>query len=350
MIKKRVAVAMSGGVDSSVAAWLLKKQGFEVIGVTMRFGRLSLKENIEDAKHVAEKIGIKHYVFDFSKELDSLIIDNFCQEYLQGRTPNPCIRCNRLIKFDALLKKAKQLNAQFIATGHFARVVYSPDKKIFILKKGLDKQKDQSYFLYRINKEALPYILLPLGNYTKQRVRTIAKNIGIKVADKPGSQEICFIKEDYRDFLKNRLAKAGVKIKPGPIVDLAGKILGTHQGICFYTLGQREGLGIALGYRAYIVKIDKLKNTIVVGKEEDLYSKVLIAEKSSFISMGFPKKSILAKAKIRYNHKEASCRMVPLAKDRIKVEFLKPQRAITPGQSVVFYRGDTLLGGGIIKS
>lgn len=391
--KKRAVVAMSGGVDSSVAAWLLKKQGFEVIGITMCFNlpsplsneqitstsvsKFSAKilthltsrsnihpasrdtsskrpsccgiEDIEDARRVAEKIGIPHYVLNFGKELESKIVDNFCSEYLKGRTPNPCVRCNQFLKFDALLKKAKVFEAEFLATGHYARISYSRKAKRYLLKKGKDGQKDQSYFLYNIKREALPHIIFPLGNYTKQQVRLIAKKIGIKVADKPGSQEICFIKEDYREFLRDRLAKTGVKIKPGPIVDLKGNILGSHKGICFYTLGQREGLGIALGYRAYIVKIDKLSNTIVVGKEEDLYSQSLIVEKPSFTSIDFLKKPILAKAKIRYNHKEASCRIVPLAHDRIKVEFLKPQRAITLGQSVVFYLNDTVLGGGIIQ-
>jgi len=357
-MNKRVVVAMSGGVDSSVAAWLLKKQGYEVIGITMCFnishGRRKKPaccgiEGIEDARRVAEKIGIRHYVLNFSRELESQIINNFCSEYLKGRTPNPCVRCNQFIKFDALLKKARAMDAQFFATGHYARVVYNPKKKKYLLKKGKDKRKDQSYFLYSIKKETLPHILLPLGNYTKKQIRVMARKIGIKVAEKRASQEICFISDDYRDFLKHRLAKRKTNIKPGPIVDTKGKILGRHQGICFYTLGQREGLGIALGHRAYIVKIDVPKNTIIVGRKEELYSKELIAEQSNFISIDFPRKPIHAKAKIRYNHKESSCKVAPLNRNRLKVKFLKPQRAITPGQSVVFYNQDTLLGGGIIQ-
>lgn len=359
MIKKRVVVAMSGGVDSSVAAWLLKKQGHEVIGITMCFNISSGSrkrpsccgiEGIEDARRVAEKIGIPHYVLNFGKELESKVIDNFCSEYLKGRTPNPCVRCNQFLKFDLLLNKARVLGAEFLATGHYARIGYDKKSKKYLLKKGRDPQKDQSYFLYNIRKDALGHILFPLGNYNKQQVRKIAKKIGIKVADKPGSQEICFIKEDYRDFLKDRLSKISTEIKPGPIVDLQGKILGRHNGICFYTLGQREGLGIALGHRAYIVKIDKPTNTITLSKEEDLYSKGLVADSLNFLNRDFSNKPLIAKAKIRYNHKEADCRLTPLSRNQIKVEFLKAQRAITPGQSVVFYKKDIVLGGGIIKN
>ncbi|MBM3251543.1 MAG: tRNA 2-thiouridine(34) synthase MnmA [Candidatus Omnitrophica bacterium] len=354
--KKRVVVAMSGGVDSSVAAWLLKKQGYEVIGITMCFdishGRRKKPaccgiEGIEDARRVAEKIGIPHYVLNFVRELESQIINNFCREYLKGRTPNPCVRCNQFIKFDALLKKARGFDAEFLATGHYARLVWSLKNSGYILKKGKDKQKDQSYFLYRIKKQVLPYLLFPLGNYTKAQIRVIAKKIGIKVADKPASQEICFIDTNYREFLKTRI-NANL-IKPGPIVDIRGDVIGQHKGICFYTLGQREGLGIALGYRAYIVKIDASKNVIVVGEDKDLFSKELIADKPNFISINSLKKPILAKSRIRYNHKEAPCLVIPLKGNRLKVEFPQPQRAITPGQSVVFYQKDTVLGGAIIQ-
>ena len=355
---KRVVVAMSGGVDSSVAAWLLKKEGYEVIGITMCFNishgprkrpACCGIEGIQDAKRVAEKIDIPHYVLNFGKELESQVIDNFCSEYLRGRTPNPCVRCNQYLKFDSLLKKAKTFDADFLATGHYARVVYSHKNKRYLLKKGKDKRKDQSYFLHSIKKEVLPFILMPLGNYTKPKIRTIAKKIGIKVADKPGSQEICFIDKDYRDFLKRRLSQKKINIKSGPIVNKEGKVLGEHKGICFYTLGQREGLGIALGRRAYITKIDVSKNTIAVGENEELFSDGLIAEKTNFISVDFPRKIIPAKVKIRYNHKETACRITPLGKNRVKVKFSQPQRAVTSGQSSVFYSGDMLLGGGIIQ-
>lgn len=356
--KRRVVVAMSGGVDSSVAAWLLKKQGYEVIGITMCFNishsdrkRPSCcgLEGIQDAKRVAEKIGIPHYVLNFNKELESKIIDDFCMEYLRGRTPNPCVRCNQYLKFHSLLKKAKGFGADFLATGHYARIDYNRRYRRFVLRKGIDKEKDQSYFLYRIKKQALPYILMPLGNYTKKQVRQIAKKIGIKVADKRASQEICFIDKDYREFLKSRLSKKNIKIKPGSIIDTKGRILGEHQGICFYTLGQREGLGVALGHRAYIINIDVGQNTIILGKEEELYAKGLIAEKANLIGATSFQKPISAKVKIRYNHREVSCRVASLNRNSMKIIFSKPQRAVTPGQSAVLYDKDIILGGGIIK-
>jgi tRNA-specific 2-thiouridylase len=358
MKRERVVIAMSGGVDSSVAAWLLKKQGYEVIGVTMCFNISHTNrrrpsccgvEGIEDAKRVAEKIDISHYVLNFNRELENHIINNFCREYLKGRTPNPCIRCNQFLKFDSLLKKARMFGAKFLATGHYAQVVYNRRRKRFILKKAKDRQKDQSYFLYSIKKRVLPYILMPLGNYTKREVRNIAERIGLKIAQKRASQEICFVDTDYRRFLRYRLSQMGIEVKPGPIIDTKGRILGQHQGVCFYTLGQRQGLGLALGYRAYIVKIDVHKNSIVLGKEQELYSKGLIAEQSNFICIDFPHRPIFANVKIRYNHIQIPCRIIPLDRRRVKVEFFKPQKAVTPGQSAVFYHRDKLLGGGIIQ-
>ena len=364
--KKRVIVAMSGGVDSSVAAYLLKKRGYEVIGVSMRFSTVGTgaagrrkktalcgTENIKDAKKVCQTLGIRHYTLNFAKNLKEKVIDDFCKEYLRGRTPNPCVRCNQFLKFDILLNKAKQMDAQFFATGHYVRIVYSRKLDRYLLKRGKDKQKDQSYFLYGIKKKNLPNILMPLGNYTKKQVRAIAKKAGLKVATKTASQEICFINTDYREFLKHRLPQMKVKmaagIKPGSVINAEGEVLGEHQGICFYTLGQRGGLGIALGYRAYVIKIDAKKNTIVVGKEDQLYSSGLIAERINLIGMDFSKKPFFAKVKIRYNHKQVSCRIIPFNKKLLKIEFLKPQRAVTPGQSVVFYDRDVLLGGGIIQ-
>jgi len=366
-MKNRVVVAMSGGVDSSVAAALLKHQGYEVIGITMCFNLPDSTtkrptccglQGIEDARRVAHKLEIKHYVLNFSRVLGEKVIKDFCREYLKGRTPNPCVRCNQYIKFDALLKKAISLGAGFLATGHYARIEKSHQSPVtshqYFLKKAKDKKKDQSYFLYRLNQTQLKAVLFPLGNYTKDEVRKIAREFALPVADKLASQEICFLPDsDYRNFLKTRISAAGgsafggkTDIKPGSILDKEGNILGQHKGIAFYTIGQREGLGIARGYPLYVVKINPKNNSITVGKKEEVYADEFFIKDVHFV-LKPRKKKVALRVRIRYNHPEAPARVMFL-QDKIKIRFKKPQFAVTPGQSAVFYDKDTVLGGGII--
>jgi len=382
-MKERVVVAMSGGVDSSVAAALLKEQGYEVIGITMCFNLPDSTtkrpsccgiQGIEDAKRVAHKLGIKHYVLNFSKVLKERVIKDFCREYLKGRTPNPCVRCNQFIKFDALLKKALSLGAKYLATGHYARIEKIPNPNgltpltmalkrsrsaksqipKYLLKKAKDLHKDQSYFLYRLGQGQLKHILFPLGNYTKDEVRKMAREFALPVADKLASQEICFLPgADYRSFLKAQISAAGgsalggkTDIKPGPVIDKEGKILGTHKGIACYTVGQREGLGIARGYPLYVIKINLKDNSITAGRKEDVYAKEFLLRGAHFIFRPL-KKRVALKVRIRYNHPEAAAKVI-FSKHKARVIFNEPQFAVTPGQSAVFYAQDTVFGGGII--
>jgi tRNA-specific 2-thiouridylase len=352
-MKERVVVAMSGGVDSAVAAALLKEKGYGVIGLTMCFNLPDSKskrpnccsaQGIEDARRVAHKLGIKHYVLNMQKDLSKIVIRDFCRQYLAGRTPNPCVRCNQYLKFGILLEKALSLDARFLATGHYCRIV-----KVgagYRLRKAKDLKKDQSYFLYRLNQRQLRHIMFPLGEYTKDAVRKTAKKFGLAIADKLASQEICFIPDmDYRKFLKNQM---GICVRPGPIVNQQGKVLGEHQGVAFYTIGQRQGLGIAMGYPVYITKIDSKKNQITIGNKQEVLAIEFLAKELHFIS-ATPKKEFAAKVKIRYNHQEAPATLTPVA-TKMKVRFKTPQFAITAGQSAVFYdAGDHLLGGGIIE-
>jgi len=343
---------MSGGVDSSVAAALLKKQGYEVIGITMCFNlaaNAGVKpsccglDGIEDARRVCHKLGIRHYVINLDKDFYRQVILDFYQEYLSGKTPNPCVRCNQFIKFNILFKKAINLGAQFLATGHYARIVES--KEGYLLKKARDLKKDQSYFLYRLNKAQLKRIIFPLGNFTKQQVRRIASGFKLCVAEKQDSQEICFLPNGkYRDLIKGKRPDS---IKPGHLVDKEGNILGMHQGIVNYTIGQRHGLGITTGYPLFVTEINAKNNRIIVGRRQDACKICFLIKNKHFISKPF-KKKVEIKVRIRYNHKEMPAAVYPV-KDKLKVIFKKPQFAITPGQSAVFYSKDTVLGGGIIE-
>ncbi len=355
-MKKRVVVAMSGGVDSSTAAGILIKQGYEVIGISMKlsnFGEVSESgccgiRGIDDARRVAQKLGIPFYALNYEKEFENKVITYFCQEYINGHTPNPCIICNEKIKFGSLLNRAKSLGADYIATGHYARVEYDSSSKRYLLKKGKDIEKDQSYFLFSLSQEQLSLCLFPLGDYTKNEVRQLAKEFGLKVYNKPASQEICFIPDnDYRKFLRTQV-KSDV-FKPGPIVDMNRKILGEHQGIAFYTIGQRKGIG-AYQKPFYVTAIDKEKNTIVVGEERKLYQDSLIAKNVNWIEnyISDNLKSRKLKIRIRYKHSETEATIFPITNGKVEIKFAQPQRAITPGQAVVFYDDDTVIGGGWI--
>ena len=361
-VKKRVFVAMSGGVDSSVAAALLKNEGYEVIGLTMCFsaaGEPAFDGNpletetkkpsccglsgIEDARRVAYKLGVRHYVINLNKDFSAKVIDNFCREYLSGRTPNPCVRCNQFIKFGILLQKALDLGAQFLATGHYARIVKT--RQGYLLKKAKDLKKDQSYFLYRLNQEQLERIIFPLGNYTKAQVRGMAHDFKLDVAEKQDSQETCFLPDGgYEDLFTS---KGLSRPKAGDLIDKNGDILGKHKGIPFYTIGQRQGLGIAKGYPLYVTRINAKNNQITLSSREDACKKEFLVKKVHFLSKPF-KKKVEIKVKIRYNHKESPAVAYPV-KDGLKICFKHPQFAITPGQSAVFYQKDTVLGGGIIE-
>ncbi|MDP8266509.1 MAG: tRNA 2-thiouridine(34) synthase MnmA [Candidatus Aceula meridiana] len=355
--QKTVFVAMSGGVDSSVAAALLKKKGYKVVGVTMCFNISSSQgkrpsccgaEAIEEAKRAAQVLDIPHYVLSFGDDLQKYVIDDFVKEYLDARTPNPCVQCNRMVKFGSLLKKVKLMGADFLATGHYARADYSKTRRRFELKKGKDKKKDQGYFLYKIQKENLSSILFPLGGLKKKKVRLLAKKLHLPSAERRESQDICFIpKGSYQEFIQDRLGKKA--FKPGEICDFKGNVLGQHKGIAFYTIGQRDKLGIAVGKPVYVYRIDKTTNTIFVGDKKCLLAHGLIAEDVNFVSMNIPKKKIEVQIKIRYNQPEVKAWLSQDKGGRVRVDFYTPQMAVTPGQSVVFYRKDIILGGGIIK-
>lgn len=353
---KKIAVAMSGGVDSSVAAAMCaEKYGKEnVFGLTMRlfcYGEMISSdksccslEAINDARKVCDKIGIRHYVIDLEEEFKKEVIENFIAEYQNGRTPNPCIKCNELIKFDSLLQKAFELGADFLVTGHYARIDCNIKSRTCSLFKGLDKLKDQSYFLYTMNQSQLAHVLLPLGVLTKISVRKLAEKYELTVSKKKESQDICFITDGVSDFLKDKTS-----YKQGNIVLKDGTIVGKHSGLPFYTIGQRKGLGGGFNRPMYIISLDKEKNRITVGGEKDLLRSELIMKRISWISDIPPKLPFSCMGKVRYQNNETNCTIID-SPNGFAVKFAKPQKAITPGQSVVFYFKDEVIGGGIIEA
>ncbi|KPK74983.1 MAG: hypothetical protein AMJ89_05085 [candidate division Zixibacteria bacterium SM23_73] len=357
-------VAMSGGVDSSLAASLLKEKGYQVVGISMKLwnfkevggnpnpdGRCCSVEALNDARAVCEKMKIPHYVVDFKDVFKREVILNFVEEYNKGRTPNPCIICNTEIKWQCLWEKAKALGADCLATGHYARIKYDEDSRIFLLLKGIDPTRDQSYALWGLSQENLSKTIFPLGELTKKEVRAKAKEHELKVAEKTESQEICFVADDdYPRFIKEWLSNKGQgkKIQPGPIFNLGGEKIGEHRGIPFYTIGQRRGLSIALGKPLYVVRIEADKNALYVGENEDLLKSSFVVSRINWIAFAGLEKEVECRIKIRYQHQPQEGIISPLTKDEVMVKFEKPERAITPGQSAVFYQDDVVLGGGII--
>lgn len=356
MRKLRIMVAMSGGVDSSVAAAILSAEGHEVVGVTLRLvppeisseegGRCCSIWDVEDARRVASQLGIPHYLFNAREDFTKHVIEYFISEYSRGRTPNPCVVCNALIKFRFLVKKARMLGFDLIATGHYARSVFDPKARRFKLLRGVDRDKDQSYFLYRMSQDQLAMTVFPLGNLRKEEVKELAQDFGLHISRKKESQELCFVVgESHGEFVARINPAAG---KEGPILSEDGEVIGKHKGIAFYTVGQRKGLGISSPRPLYVKAIDASKNVIFVCEEEGLWGDKFLVEDPSFISWERAPERFGAEAHIRYKSSGTMASVSRLPDGRLLVEMSEPQRAITPGQSVVFYDGDEVLGGGVI--
>lgn len=352
----KVMIGMSGGVDSSVASTLLKDAGYEVIGATLKLfsnedidekeSRCCSLSDVEDARRVAQKLGFDHFVFNFSEDFKSCVMDKFVCEYERGRTPNPCIDCNKYIKFEKMLTRAMQLECDYIATGHYAQIERDEKSGRFLLKKAADSSKDQSYVLYNLTQYQLSHLLLPLGSLLKSEVRQIAEKKGLVNAKKPDSQDICFVPDgDYAQFIKYRTKK---DFPHGPFVDKDGNTLGEHKGIICYTIGQRKGLGIALGHPAFVVSKDVKTNTVVLGENKDLFSKTLLCDDVNWISIENLAEPMRVSVKTRYKQKEVPATIYPEDGGIVRAEFDEPQRAISPGQAAVFYDGNIVVGGGTI--
>ena len=354
----KALIAMSGGVDSSVAAYLMKEQRYSCLGITMKLFHnedigLSREhtccslEDVEDARSVAYQLGIPYYVFNFTERFRKCVIDKFIEAYENGITPNPCIDCNRYLKFDKLFHRAKELDYDYVVTGHYARVEYDTSSNRYLLKKALDRDKDQSYVLYAMTQEQLAHTLFPLGKLTKSKVREIAEKHGFINAKKHDSQDICFVTNGkYADFIG---AYTGKNYPKGNFVDLNGNILGTHQGIIHYTIGQRRGLNISAGVPMYVYDINPTNNTVILGTDNQLYTKKLIAKDINMISVPFLENPVRLKAKVRYRHPEQWATVTQTDSDTLEIEFDEPQRAVTKGQAVVLYDGDIVIGGGTIQ-
>ncbi len=363
MAKPRVVVAMSGGVDSSVAAYLLQQEGYDVVGITMRLwsaddavlpgespaasgkhqGCCSI-DDIEDARRVCQTLGVPHYVLNVEREFRAHVMDYFVAEYQRGRTPHPCIACNDRIKFDFLMARAAMMDADFVATGHYARILAHPDTGRHSLLRGVDPAKDQSYVLFGLTQARLQRVLLPVGAYDKQSIRGIAAEAGLHLADKADSQEICFIPQgDYREFLRRR-----AEPQPGEFVDVEGRVLGTHPGIEFFTVGQRRGLAVASTQRRFVVRVEPDTRRVVLGSESDLLHRGVRVSRVNYVSGEAPEGALRVMAKVRYNGRDAAAVLESDGAEAI-LRFDEPQRAITPGQAAVFYEGDRVLGGGYIE-
>ncbi|MBI3947675.1 MAG: tRNA 2-thiouridine(34) synthase MnmA [Armatimonadetes bacterium] len=357
MARDRVVVAMSGGVDSSVAAALLLEQGREVIGITMQLWSPEVSEihdeggccslsAVEDARRVANRLGIPHYVASFHALFTQSVIADFVREYARGRTPNPCVRCNQFVKFAALRRRARELGADTIATGHYACTGFDRATGRYLLRKGADPRKDQSYALYTLTQEQLAAALFPLGDLSKGETRRRAAALGLAVASRPDSQEICFVPgRDYGEFLRHRAPELAA---PGPIVTRDGRVLGRHPGIAFFTTGQKRGLRLPLPYPLYVTEIHPETRTLVVGSEAELMARACVVEDLNWVAIPDLAAPLEVTARVRYNMEEQAAVLHPLGGGRARLEFAEAQRAITPGQAAVFYRGDAVLGGGTV--